>query len=276
MSNSGRKPTPFEREVGKRRLIVEILILVFLVLIGIMVSGLINTAIKAANYAKMTPTPTPSPYVRVTRTPTPTITPIPTPGPVVMIDAGHGGYDPGTLSKGVYEKDIALSIALKTRDKLEELGFTVLMTRTEDVFVSLSDRRKAYNSSEATALVSIHLNSVAPPDVTSSGCEVYTTDWKSSVTGERSSAFSKDLAQCIVDKICTATGARNRGTKVLDLEVLQSPKPAVLAEVGFITSETEFELLTDDAYRDKVAQGIVDGLVEYYKIMNGADRQNEQ
>ncbi len=266
MKDSGKGPTPFEREVRKRRLIVEILILVFLVLIGIMVNGLVNTAIEAARYAKMTPTPTLTPYVRVTRTPTPTVTLTPTPGPVVMIDPGHGGNDVGAgpeVNADVYEKIITLSIGMKVCQKLQDLGFTVIMTREDDSYVSLKDRRESYNASEAEAFVSIHLDAF-DGDNKASGCTVHYCKGRN-----ENSPF---LAECLVNGICDSTGARNRGVKNSDYEVLLSPKPSVLIECGFMSSENEYPLLKDEGYQELIAQGIADGLVKFFKKMNGADR----
>ena len=72
--------------------------------------------------------------------------------------------------------------------------------------------------------------------------------------------------------ICDATGARNRGVKNSDYEVLLSPKPSVLIECGFMSSENEYPLLKDEGYQELIAQGIADGLVKFFKKMNGADR----
>ena len=113
MKETEKKNTPYEREVKKRRLLLEILILVFTLLLGIMITGLINSAIKAYRIAQITPTPVPTLFARITKTPTPTPEITPTPGPVVMVDPGHGGIDVGTDASGtadVYEKTINLSI----------------------------------------------------------------------------------------------------------------------------------------------------------------------
>ncbi len=270
MKETEKKNTPYEREVKKRRLLLEILILVFTLLLGIMITGLINSAIKAYRIAQITPTPVPTLFARITKTPTPTPEITPTPGPVVMVDPGHGGIDVGTDASGtadVYEKTINLSIGLKVREKLEALGFTVLMTREEDVTLHLDDRLILANETDISAFVSIHLNSAQEGDVTSSGCEVY--------YNSRKNENSQLMAECIVNEICNYTGARNRGVKDNTFEVLQTSKPAVLVECGFMSSETEYPYLKDDGYQDLIADGIVEGLLKYYKKLNGVNRKDE-
>jgi N-acetylmuramoyl-L-alanine amidase len=269
MDKKGKGLTPYQREVKKRRLILLFLILIFLVLIIVMINGLVRSSVKAYKIAKATPTPTPTMFARITHTPVPTEVVTPTPGPVVMIDPGHGGIDIGTDAGGyadVFEKGINLSIGLKVRDKLKELGFTVLMIREEDVYISLDDRLRTANASDASAYISIHLNALEG-DTKASGCEVYYNGSKNE---------NNDLlAECIVNGICDSTGARNRGIKEDDFEVLLTSKPAVLAECGFMTSETEYPLLKDDSYQELIAQGIVDGLLKYYKKLNGAEKKDE-
>ena len=93
MKETDKKKTPYEKEVGKRRLILELLILLSVLLLGIMITGLINSSIKAYRMAQITPTPGLTLFPRLTKTPTPTPEITPTPGPVVMVDPGHGGVD---------------------------------------------------------------------------------------------------------------------------------------------------------------------------------------
>ncbi len=251
----------------KNRRILEILILILTVLLGIMVTKLINVSIEAYRAASIPPTPTPTPFVFAKRTPTPTVTPSPTPGPIVMIDPGHGGIDIGSDAGGqadVVEKVLTLSIAMKTRAKLEELGFTVIMTREEDVYKDLDSRLIMSNNSEASCFVSIHLNAVN--DTTSSGCEIF--------YDKRQNENSAFLAECILGGVCDATGARKRNIRAIEnneLEVLLTKKSAVLLECGFMTSETEYPKLKDDAYQELIAQGIADGLVKYYNKLNGVN-----
>ncbi len=258
------------RKVMKRRRILKLLILFFIILTGAMMTGLINSGIKAYNISQMTPTPEPTMFARRTPTPTPGITITPTPGPVVMIDAGHGGFDPGNVVKDTdlvsdIESELNLKISTKVKEKLEALGFTVLTTREEDVYVSLKDRADMYMSSEATAFVSIHLNSFGDQGV--SGCEVYYYSG-----GNENAPF---LAECIVNGICDSTGARNRGAKKNDFEVTLTAKASVLAECGYMTNPGELEQLKNEEYQDLLAQGIADGLVKYYKKTNGAKKRDE-
>ncbi len=266
MKETDKKKTPYEKEVGKRRLILELLILLSVLLLGIMITGLINSSIKAYRMAQITPTPGLTLFPRLTKTPTPTPEITPTPGPVVMVDPGHGGVDVGADVGGladVYEKTINLSIGLKVREELEKLGFTVIMTREEDVTVHLDERLTMANETEISAFVSIHLNAAPEGDATSSGCEVY--------YNSRKNENSPSLADMLVNEICNSTGARNRGAKDNTFEVLQTSKPAALVECGFMSSESEYPLLKDDDYQDLIAEGIVKGLLKYYKKLNGVN-----
>ena len=91
---------------------------------------------------------------------------------LVMIDPGHGGYDPGTQSAaGVMEKDLALQIATRLKTALEARGIRAELTRSSDVFISLAERTRIANSAGANLFVSIHLNSIPNPDT--DGIEVY-------------------------------------------------------------------------------------------------------
>ncbi len=270
MRDPERRLSRHNREVMRRRRILETVILIFIVLLGIMIMGLINSGIKAYEIATVSPTPTPTMFPRITATPLPTVFVTPTPGPVVMIDPGHGGNDVGSTANNkadVYEKEINLNIGLKVKEKLERLGFTVLMTRETDVWVDLEERKEMYDRSEATAFVSIHLNEAPKDALTSEGGEVYYNPQKNEQ--------SQTLAEFIVNEISEKTGMRNRGVKENDYYVLLTSKVAVLAECGFMTSEEQYALLKTDSYRELIAEGIVDGLVKYYKKLNGAKKQNE-
>jgi N-acetylmuramoyl-L-alanine amidase len=115
---------------------------------------------------------------QITRPPSPEIAAAPAPGatlpahPLVMIDPGHGGYDPGTRSAaGVQESDLALQVAMRLRRALEMRGIRAEMTRTTDVFIPLPERTQIANRANADLFVSIHMNSSPNPETT--GIEVY-------------------------------------------------------------------------------------------------------
>ena len=103
--------------------------------------------------------------------------------PKIFIDAGHGGKDPGTTNSNVFEKDIALKIALKLNEILKSRGFQTQLSRTTDVFVELKERAQKANQFNADIFISVHLNSAA--NVQASGIEtlVYSYDNQNKMLG---------------------------------------------------------------------------------------------
>lgn len=173
---------------------------------------------------------------------------------IVCIDAGHGGKDPGAESGGVQEKDIALTAALKVGALLKDCE--VIYTRTEDVYVGLSERALIANQAKADLFVSVHCNSV--DDESAHGMEVY--------HHTHASEAAKRAAREIYDKLLPASGLRGRGIKAKDLAVLRETKmPAVLVELAFISNEFDRAKLTDSAWQDDAAKAIANGIAEALK-----------
>lgn len=174
----------------------------------------------------------------------------------IFIDAGHGGKDPGAPNGNIFEKDIALKIALKLNDILKARGFQTQLSRSTDVFVELNERAKKANNFASDVFVSIHLNSSNNSSATGIESLVY------SYTGK-----NKKLGDSIQNALITATNAKNRGVKERpDLAVLNSTKmPAVLVEVGFISNTSEKNLLVTDNYQDKIASAIANGISKYFR-----------
>lgn len=173
---------------------------------------------------------------------------------IVCIDAGHGGKDPGAESGGVQEKDIALTVALKVGALLKDCE--VIYTRTEDVYVGLSERALIANQAKAGLFVSIHCNSV--DDEFAHGMEIYHYT--------HASDASKRAARVIYDKLLPASGLRGRGVKADNFAVLrETAMPAVLIELGFISNPDDRAKLTDSAWQDDAAQAIADGIIAALK-----------
>lgn len=174
---------------------------------------------------------------------------------VIVVDAGHGGRDSGAVQNGVREKDVALSVALKTRDRLEALGYKVLMTRTTDVYPSLAERYRLANNSKADAFISIHFNSAGTPAAT--GIETLYSNKNSQ---------NKAFAQSIQNELIKDTGARNRGLKPRnDLAVLNGTTGiSVLPELGFLSNPHDVKELKTDAYHGKVANSLANGVHNYF------------
>lgn len=214
----------------------------------------------------------------------------------VVIDAGHGGKDPGAISaSGVKEKDIVLDIANRLKKFLESEGIEVVMTRDSDVFIPLQERTEIVIKSKADFFISVHANS--SPDRHVQGVEVFTLkDLDRTERDEpqrllNQEAFLSQLNMCedeklnhilddmlytlkqqesalfadkLADIITQATSARNRGQKESRFYVLRNTLiPAVLVEVGFLTNEREEAQLLKKEYRQKIAYGLAESILEY-------------
>ena len=172
----------------------------------------------------------------------------------IVLDAGHGGKDPGANNGDAIEKEITLSIAEMTQEILEDAGYKVKLIRDDDCFVELTERSEIANRKNAKVFVSIHCNS--SEDGEGKGIETFYTEQK----GEA----DENLATLLHEAIIKYTEAVDRGVKTADYTVLVRTKmPAVLIETGFLTNSTECELLTDEDYQRKLAEGIAEGIILY-------------
>jgi N-acetylmuramoyl-L-alanine amidase len=176
---------------------------------------------------------------------------------LVVIDAGHGGRDPGAVGSLVHEKVLTLRASLMLQKELERQGFKVYMTRTKDEYVNLYDRAAMAEALNATIFVSIHIN--AHTGSTANGVEV--------LYGNQSLSSDKGLAQKIQNELVKQLGATNRGIAHRpNLAVLrETSMPSVLAELGFISNPAEQSKLMDNTYLQKAANAIAKGIVEFLK-----------
>ena len=220
--------------------------------------------------------------------------------PLVMIDPGHGGYDPGTQSSsGILEKDVALEISRRLAYALKARGVRAQLTRDSDDFISLPERTRRANAADADLFVSIHLNSSPSYDTT--GIEVYylnnTTDRATirlarmenqSVAGASAPVDSNlnyilaDLRQNykaneaaslarMIDAQAVADLDSQLGFEVNPLGAKKGPfyvlvgahMPAVLVECGFLSNSSEASRLNSGRYQDVVAGGIASAVVRY-------------
>ena len=161
---------------------------------------------------------------------------------LIVIDAGHGDEDPGSSISNVDEKDLNLQIALKLKSALEEEGYEVMMTRSDDTYLTLTERAEFANEVEADLFISIHQNSYID-DSTVSGIEVYYNESTKTESDEV-------LAQFIQTELVETTGARDRGIRAYDELVVtrKTEMPACLVELGYMTNKSELSLLQSDAY----------------------------
>lgn len=206
-------------------------------------------------------TPTPSPTPDTSATP-PSSDPSVTPPPsgsgkkLIVIDAGHGGKDPGASSlNNRKEKDFTLAVVLKIEALLKnEPDIDYVLTRSGDTYPTLQDRSNLANKLNASLFVSIHGNSAGTGSKSSpSGTETYYTR-KESLT----------LAQVVHKHLVQATGLPDRGVRQSSLHVTRETKmPAILLEVGYLSHPTDEALMYSDDFQQKVAEGVVAGIKEY-------------
>jgi N-acetylmuramoyl-L-alanine amidase len=174
------------------------------------------------------------------------------PGNTIVLDAGHGGTDPGAQRGDIQEKEITLAIVEKLRKILRRQGAHVVMTRGDDTFVSLEERVKITNETAPRAFVSVHINSLESND-SISGIETYYLH-----------PPSKALAASIHSALVKKLGAPDRSVRTARFYVVNhTPYPAVLAEVGFISNKEERDKLISFDYQQKVAEALAQGVIVY-------------
>ncbi|MCX7850767.1 N-acetylmuramoyl-L-alanine amidase [Thermus sp.] len=249
--------------------------------------------------AQTAPSPPAAPAALPHRAPKP-------PRPVVLLDPGHGGVDPGMVGY-VVEKEVVLDVALRLKRLLEGEGVEVRLTRERDAHLSpdkredLSRRAALADSSQVNLFISIHVN--ATPTHTGRGVEVFyfgraqdprvlsqvirengggelgkrlTQEAQSvaerilsDIVAQANQRYSQRLAETLGRKLSQATGSPYRGSFPGDFFVLRYAKvPAVLVEIGFGDHPVEGRRLAEPAYREKVAQGLLLGVLTF--LANGA------
>jgi len=174
---------------------------------------------------------------------------------LIVIDAGHGGKDPGAVFSSVYEKSLNLDIAKRLKKLLTAKGYEVIMTRTTDKFVELADRAEIANQKGADLFISIHNNSM--PAGYSGVMTLYST------RDINEDFSSKDLANAVQTRMVKTLGTKDIGARERDnLVVLnKTTMPAVLIEVGCMSDSNELKQLKKATFRQKAAKGIYEAIV---------------
>nr|WP_307991212.1 N-acetylmuramoyl-L-alanine amidase CwlD [uncultured Niameybacter sp.] len=190
---------------------------------------------------------------------------------VIVIDPGHGGFDPGkTGISGTKEDEINLQIAFKLKSYLEQSGATVIMTRTDDEKLKgekgnthkrrdMNYRKQVIQESNADILVSIHQNAFTQPQV--KGAQVFYY---------QDSEKAKLLASCVQKSIKQYADSDNKRQikSSKDYYILKiSQMPGVIIECGFLTNLEEEKKLASNSYQDKMAWAIYAGLVQYFDTL---------
>jgi len=243
---------------------------------------------------------------KIARSEAPPVAPPPAissdPRPLVVLDPGHGGIDTGTrAANGECEKDIVLAFAKRLRDRLEKSGkYRVLMTRTDDTFVSLPDRVTIARQAGAALFISIHADFLPHKEGDAEGATVYTLSDKPSdpqaarVAAEENRAdviagvnlrdepddvagilldlaqretktFSVQFAHKLVADLKSATHLNKDPVRSAGFRVLRAPDvPSVLIELGYVSNKDDLQALNSDDWRDRTADSIAAAVNEYF------------
>ena len=191
--------------------------------------------------------------------------------PLVYIDPGHGGEDPGAIADGINEKDINLSVAKQVEEILLNKGYYVVMSRKNDSTLSLSDRAQEANQLNADIYVSIHQNAF---NKTTSGIETYYYNERGNTENHLADDSnrinnSQKLAEEIHKELIAETGARDRGVRRANFHVVRETEmPAVLIESGYLDNAADRAKLLLKSYQEKIAQAIANGIEKFYKLFN--------
>lgn len=175
-------------------------------------------------------------------------------GKRIIIDPGHGGKDSGTigLKHKTYEKQLTLSTSLIIATMLRNAGAEVIMSRSNDSYVELSDRVAISNKEKADVFISVHYD--------------YGTKNSSGIISfYYSESRDKLLANTIQGHLVASTGMRDSGVRKGNFYVLrENARPSILLELGYVSNPDEEELVRTREYQEKVAIGIVNGLRAYF------------
>jgi len=194
---------------------------------------------------------------------------VPSIGYTVVIDAGHGGLDPGSIGykTKVKESDVNLAISKKLETELKKAGISVIMTRTtEDGLYGLSTtnykkrdmakRREIIENARPNMVISVHMNSYIKHNLR--GAQAFY---------DKNSDISKQLALAVQEQFAQKLEASDKGVSIGDYYMLKCTQaPSIIAECGFLSNEQDEQLLLDDQYQNKVVECIVAGVLTFLNI----------
>ena len=224
--------------------------------------------------------------------------------PIVVIDAGHGGHDPGAVANKIREKDITLRAATQLAKILKEKGADARLTRSTDVYLKLAERTAFANKNNADVFISLHCNSMPKGKSGVAGFEIYIMALPSDkdamnlaivenreISGDAHSAAEIQKAdkktQLLLKQQNDKIGASTELTEVLHAnakksglpmrKVAQAPffvlrgagMPAVLVEMGYLTNAAEAKRLNTAAYRDKICRSLAEGIITFIETHRG-------
>jgi N-acetylmuramoyl-L-alanine amidase len=194
----------------------------------------------------------------------------------VIVDPGHGGSDEGASGHNLKEKIVSLDLAHRMVPKLNALGFTAILTREADGFVSLPQRVAIANAVPGAIFISLHCN--FSENAAAHGVEIYRCETKSEGTNirvimtagdaEAISDVESRLAEALGSSLMERLHCESRGLKIANFYVVRNVCfPAVLIECGFLSNAEDAKQLADESYREKLAQALAAGIAGYRSLM---------
>jgi N-acetylmuramoyl-L-alanine amidase len=221
--------------------------------------------------------------------------------PVVVIDPGHGGIDNGTQASGTMEKELVLGFGLALRDRIEKSGkYRVVMTRTDDTFIPLSDRVKVARNQSAALFVSIHADALPRREGDAQGATIYTlSDKASDAEAERlaeaenkadaiggvnlteeptevadilidlaqreTRTFSNRFARLLMGEMKTTVRMHKHPLKSAGFKVLKAPDvPSVLIELGYVSNKGDLEHLVSENWRTRTVGSMAQAIDAFF------------
>jgi N-acetylmuramoyl-L-alanine amidase len=200
----------------------------------------------------------------------------------VALDPGHGGKDPGNQDGARKEKDFTLKLAQELKERLQQCGLKVVLTRADDMFVPLEDRPTRAKQRGADAMLSLHFNAISRPNSQIRGSVVYCLTPEGSEStegnsdgippvhypGNRQDQFNVLLAYNIQKAIVRNLDSDDLGVRRARWVVLRNAEmPAVLIEGGFMSDPQDAHRIYSDHYRKQLAQAIIDGFLAYKRLV---------
>jgi N-acetylmuramoyl-L-alanine amidase len=175
----------------------------------------------------------------------------------VLIDAGHGGDDPGAQSQSVLEKDLMLSLSQKLKKALEHEGYSVYCTRSNDESIKLNERIAKMDSIEARLLISLHTN--FSKDGNDNGINLYIRNQQQS--GPAAEAIQKELTQASLMHF-------NKIEETSHFKILNTPFPSVMLNLGYLSNESDLIILRNEEQQTVLAQNISKAVKSYFRLHN--------
>ena len=181
---------------------------------------------------------------------------------IIVLDAGHGGTDPGAVKKGINEKDINFKILnTYTKELFDKSDIKVYFTRVSDILIDLYERAAFASEVGADMFISLHMNSNNSSSVT--GTEVYYCKDNNAIT--ESGLNSYKLAETLVNNLSTKMNTKNRGVLSANFVVVKyNTVPAVLIELGYMSNASDLAKITNEAYQKKAAETIYQTVVSVF------------